>query len=844
MRHHLLIIIAFLWGLADFSSAQIDESSINPLLLEKMGLEYFDKNDFQRAEQYLTQALMHYQARYGIKNERCASVLINLGNLYMQNQNNEAAETCFIKARDICAETTGKKSTRYALATANLGALYIKSAMVERGEMYTREAADIYAEIIGKNTIDYARTQNTLGGYYFLRGEMELAHMYLSNTLLRLDSIQTAPTDSSALYGKNQLYLSALINLGAVYVDSDPKQALDIYQKTLKLIQDMALEGSEEHMKIKLNIANIAREYGEFNLAEKFYQSVLTYREQTPTPSYYQNIIIYRNLVLLYAAKNDLQKIALFYRKLENACKMYFIQSINYMTEDQRREISYTITGEYESDFPQFTAFYYPQNHAIAGWGYNNELFAKGMLLQSTDAVKNSILRCGDTTLIQQWEKLVSLKQKMAMQSNDTDLEFIQENKLEVEQLEKEITRKSATYRENMRQWNITWDSVKATLKPNQVAIEYMRAPMKEDRTMYCALLLRDTCSYPIMIPLFEEKEVTQLIEVSIPSSISKAYSYRENGKELSRLVWSKVLPYINPGEIVFFAPTGLLHEVAMESIPYDSTQVISDVYNLVRLSSTRELVINRPAIPHKKATLHGGISYDVSADELLAQSAAYPSLASRSVISDTINRGRVHYLPGTKSEIEGIQKVLSDKKIHVQAYTASAANEESFKTLSGTKQNILHVATHGFYWADSTNIDPMERSGLLLAGANIALSGHSERLPKGIEDGVLTAKEISTLDLRGADIVVLSACETAQGVISGEGVFGLQRAFKMAGAQSILMALWKVDDEATKTLMTAFYRYYCQGNNKRQALRLAQQEVRKNGYSNPYYWAGFVLLD
>ena len=99
-------------------------------------------------------------------------------------------------------------------------------------------------------------------------------------------------------------------------------------------------------------------------------------------------------------------------------------------------------------------------------------------------------------------------------------------------------------------------------------------------------------------------------------------------------------------------------------------------------------------------------------------------------------------------------------------------------------------------------------------------------------------------MDLRDADIVVLSACETGLGDISGEGVFGLQRAFKMTGVRSILMALWKVDDKATQILMTSFYRHYTKGKTKREALRLAQQEVRKSGYTDPYYWAGFVLLD
>ena len=185
---------------------------------------------------------------------------------------------------------------------------------------------------------------------------------------------------------------------------------------------------------------------------------------------------------------------------------------------------------------------------------------------------------------------------------------------------------------------------------------------------------------------------------------------------------------------------------------------------------------------------------------------------------------------------------------------------------LMNTPQNISYI-------------NPLDRCALLFAGANIALNGRSKTLPAGVDDGILTAKEISNLDFRTTDIVVLSACETGLGDITGDGVFGLQRAFKMAGAQTILMTLWQVDDDATQRLMTAFYRYLSSGQSKRQALHNAQQYIcnytetkdaeipstsadkykhkGKTGsykaanevittqpYSDPYFWAGFILLD
>ena len=167
-----------------------------------------------------------------------------------------------------------------------------------------------------------------------------------------------------------------------------------------------------------------------------------------------------------------------------------------------------------------------------------------------------------------------------------------------------------------------------------------------------------------------------------------------------------------------------------------------------------------------------------------------------------------------------------------------------------------------------------LTRSGLLFAGANNALQGKT--LPDGVEDGVLTAKEIAALDLRSLDLVALSACQTGLGEITGDGVFGLQRGFKKAGANTLLMSLWKVDDTATQLLMTQFYKNMLSGMGKYEALTAAQKYLRelevevkpektafqqimdgKDGkkeknpehrtvrkYANPYYWAAFVLLD
>ena len=172
----------------------------------------------------------------------------------------------------------------------------------------------------------------------------------------------------------------------------------------------------------------------------------------------------------------------------------------------------------------------------------------------------------------------------------------------------------------------------------------------------------------------------------------------------------------------------------------------------------------------------------------------------------------------------------------------------------------ILHIATHGFYepegkkksfsdFLTSGNKNNKEdlslsRSGLFLAGAASAIDPVKRKdIPEGVDDGILTAKEISRLDFQGLDLVVLSACQTGLGTITGEGVFGLQRGFKKAGAQTIIMSLWKVDDAATKYLMTEFYKNLTDGKTKREAFVEAQDLLRIK-YQDPRKWAAFIMVD
>jgi CHAT domain-containing protein len=226
-------------------------------------------------------------------------------------------------------------------------------------------------------------------------------------------------------------------------------------------------------------------------------------------------------------------------------------------------------------------------------------------------------------------------------------------------------------------------------------------------------------------------------------------------------------------------------------------------------------------------------------------------------VADNSFTRSGWSFLPNTEREVSEVSSILSNSRISVTGYSGTSGTEESFKALNGKHPGHIHIATHGFYLkfapADSaaiasspekrisSSLMALTRSGLILSNGGRAWKG--DPIPEGIDDGILQADEIAGLDLSGTSLLVLSACQTALGDISSDGVYGLQRAFKNAGVETIIMSLWEVDDKATFEFMAAFYRSLTKGRSKHDAFCNAQRQLKKN-YDDPYYWAAFIMLD
>lgn len=314
---------------------------------------------------------------------------------------------------------------------------------------------------------------------------------------------------------------------------------------------------------------------------------------------------------------------------------------------------------------------------------------------------------------------------------------------------------------------------------------------------------------------------------------------------------------FLKPGGTVYFAPAGRWNGVPLEYLP-TGKEDMNDRYRMVRVSSTRSKpATSRPVFDH--TILFGGLDYNLDIDEMAA---------IRDDIAETGMRGPLasglwNHLPGTETEVENIAEILSGNNADCIVVTGADGIEEKFKSLSGEEHGIVHIATHGYYTppvnspglrSESVKMDEaMDNSGLVFSGANQYLAG-----VKGddeyLDDGLLTAREISLMDLSSTDLVVMSACETGTGRATSEGVLGLQRGFKLAGVNTLVMSLWKVNDQATAAMMEAFYRHLSEGMGKRAAFYAARADLRKGTYkgsdgsdipgTDPLIGDAFVIMD
>ena len=408
----------------------------------------------------------------------------------------------------------------------------------------------------------------------------------------------------------------------------------------------------------------------------------------------------------------------------------------------------------------------------------------------------------------------------------------------------------------NISRLNIKWKDIQKHLPNDAIAIEFISTWEEEGGyNTYHALVIDKKSPSPKMITLYRESKLEE----------KKGAETRNISDIVGELIWKPVLDQFVTVKDIYFSPDGILHMLPIEYYSEDGTNSMFEKYDMYRLSSTKELIREPENRSPNSAVLYGGLDYNQLKETVSKTNTSEMSSMWRGIA----DRGGFDPLFNTALETQEIKELLTDKNISTVLYSGENGTEKSFRNLSGKNHSIIHLATHGMYInPDDVDIkkkesnfdfleslaslnDPVKEdvtlthSFLVMAGGNRVIA----RIPvfDTNNDGILTSKEISQLDLRGLDLVVLSACESALGDITNGGVYGLQRGFKKGGANTIVMSLDKVDDEATRILMVEFYRNLMNGKTKRQSLKEAQQYLRKidNGkYDKPKNWASFIMLD
>lgn len=838
--------------------------------LNSLAFVYVAMSDYEKAEPLYLESKSIVKKSLGKEHRNYARTMTNLGILYRQLGNYEKAEQVYLETKDIQEKSLGKDHLDYAKTLYNLANLYADMGNNEKAMLLYLESKAIEEKSLGREHPDYAQSLNSLAILYRDMGNYEYAEqLYLeSKTIFE-----------KTLGKEHPEYAYILTNLAVLYEQlGNYERSEPLYLESKNIWEKVLGKEHPVYAKIVANTANLYRQMGNYDKSAMLYTEsrlILEKKFGKNHPDYAQSL---SHMAALHQAAHNFSTAKPYLLESSPIQKSLLLRSARHLSE---RELS-AYAQQFAKNLIQTYSFAHFQPD-IADACYDNTLFHKGFLLNAAAKINNPTLRDSATT--ETFYRLKSCHRRLAAEYAKPIAERMGVEELETKanDLEKELTRTVAGYGEAMRQ--VKWQEVQAALKPGEAAIEFVHYRFWDkkptDSLMYAALLLLPE-GQPKFVPLFEEKQLDALLHrgVTAPEFFFKnLYEFSGKGKDLNRLIWQPIANIFSAGggqpKVVYFSPSGLLHRLNLTALPVSESERLGDRFKLIELGSTRQIVVSPPnRYDGPSAALFGGVYYDLDTTSAATEPEVKPTglrggLSFAHADSTLRGGGEWKFLPGSEKEIAELDKIMSTNGLKTKVFRSAAATEEAFKNTesspkgNGASPRILHISTHGYFFPDpKTTADhsrptfddkqptfkisehPMLRSGLILAGGNHAWKT-GKPLKEGMEDGILTAYEISQMNLSNTELVVLSACETGLGDIQGnEGVYGLQRAFKIAGAKYLIMSLWQVDDKQTSRLMTLFYKKWLTEKMPiPEALRAAQGELRERGF-DPFYWAGFVLVE
>ncbi|WP_421796096.1 CHAT domain-containing protein [Haliscomenobacter sp.] len=835
--------------------------------LNNLAILYENSGQYEKAEPLYVESKAIREKALGTEHPDYAASLSNLAGLYRDMGQYEKAEPLYLESKDIREKALGKEHPDYAASLNNLGILYWTMGQYEKAEPLYLESKAIREKALGREHPYYAASLNNLAGLYQLMGQFEKAEpLYLESKAIRKKALGTEHPD----------YAASLSNLAILYENMGQYEKAEPLNLEAKAIREKAL--GKEHLDYAASLQNLAvlyRDMGQYEKAEPLNLEAKAIREKAlgrENPGYAESL---QNLAGLYQDMGQYEKAELHLLEWSTVNMHIIEQALHHLSESELNNYLDKFSNS-QNQTLSFTQI--ARSKKMNPICYDNSLFYKGFLLQSTGRIKQ--LALSDEGTAEKYIRLIGYQRRLATQYAQPiakrDSPLIAQLEAKANDIEKDLARTVAGFGQALRQ--VKWQEIQTALKPSEAAIEFVSyrfyQKKKTDSMLYAALVLLPGTDAPKFIPLFEEKHLSVLLKTEgnpQPAFYNDLYANDKKGDQLYHLIWEPISAALPQGTTVYCSPSSLLHRINLGAIPTPDGKTLAEKHRLSTLGSTRQLVV--PPVPTTQqsatAQLYGGIQYDATPTVAANTPAKPEDLAARRgpdiTQNDSTLRGENwNYLRWTEVEISAAANVMKSKGIMPTLNKGAEATEESFKALGqgNPSPRVLHLATHGFFFPDpkeskpnkgqaigektfKVSDNPMIRSGLVLAGGNHAWKT-GKPLSPGLEDGILTAYEISQMNLANTELVVLSACETGLGdLVGNEGVYGLQRAFKIAGAKYLIMSLWQVPDFQTQVFMTAFYKHWLEGKMAvPEAFRATQAELRGRYSGEAFKWAGFVLVE
>jgi CHAT domain-containing protein/Tfp pilus assembly protein PilF len=830
------------------------------IIYRTLGDLYDNKGEYAKAENNYLQALDIAKNAWGPEHPRLIGLLHRLGYLYSNFGDKAKAERIYLQAIETGKKTGTYESFSIRNTLSSLGNLYLDRNEYSKAEPLLIQALEFDKKNLGAEHPDIADPLCDLGDLYWYKGDFDKAEKCY---------IHAVEIATKTLGPEPPWFITILSRLGEFYTEKGE------FEKAEALLLQ-ALSGGQKNLgpehpdliQTMITLGELYSRSGNFTKAEPYYLKALEIGKKMLGPEHPEISFSLLELGIFYYSHGKIREAAKIGKDAASINQKLIERYFPVMSEQGREAYLKQLPFDIFQSFLATEGKDFPELRCEL---FNLQLYLKGIILNSSARWKQRIKTSGDLKLIRrfdEWENLQNEISRLFSSVNLSDRAGIGRLFEKAEKLEKELSRRSENFSSIDDRKTKTWQEVQEALQSREASIEIVRFKKigkenlqnKNSKTGLpnYGLKLSDTIQYAALILTKNSRQPELVILPNGNDLEGKWYKYYRNSVQLQekdaesyRQFWEPLNNKLKGIKKIWFSADGVYHKLNLGILQNPASGIyLMDEYEIALLGSSKDLLKKyRDESENRLACLLGNPEFHPGQEAVAGKSRSGPELSYFFKPDPGLE---IAALPGTQTEVDSVASILNGKGWEVMEYSGADASEEKVKDIY--KPRVMLLSTHGFFRPDTTSSsNPLLQSGLLLSGAAKTL--REGRGDKG-EDGILTAYEAMNLNLDNTELVVLSACETGLGEIkNGEGVYGLQRAFHVAGARNLIMSLWKVDDEVTKDLMVSFFRNWSEiearsglpsarsnSDNLRRAFYKAQMEIREK-FPEPHYWGGFVLL-